>query len=83
MEITIKAPSLTTARSRVLAIESAAEAICKSMGQDPADGTMILLTAAAHIASRHSDNTSGDIAAVLTVCLADAIEAAARFFPRA
>jgi hypothetical protein len=41
-------------RQRVLMIEAAVEAICRSVGEDPADAGMVLLTAAVHLAMKHS-----------------------------
>jgi hypothetical protein len=65
---------------RVLAIEAVAKAICESVGEDPADGTMMLLTAAVHIAMQHSDKSIKDIATLLAECLGCAIVAADDFF---
>jgi hypothetical protein len=69
-------------RLRVLAIERVAQAICESVEQDAADGTMMLLTAAAHIASRHSKKPARDIADVLADCLGNAIVAADDWFQK-
>ena len=67
-------------KDRVLAIEAVTRSICESVGQDPADGTMMLLTAAVHLAMQYSDRTIQDIAPVLAECLGDAIIAADDFF---
>lgn len=67
-------------RDRVLAIEVIAHAICEHVGEDAADGTMMLLTAAAHIAMQNSDKPIERIADVLARCLGEAIVAAEGFF---
>jgi hypothetical protein len=54
MQVTISdAGDLSDPRTRVRAIEAATRAICQQAGQDPADGTMMLLTAAAHLHSQY------------------------------
>jgi hypothetical protein len=80
MEIIINGKVSDDPRDRVLAMEAAAKAICERVGQDPADGTMMLLTAAVHIAMQHSDRTIQDIAPRLAECLGYAIVAAHDFF---
>ncbi len=67
--------------SRILAIETVAKAICVAVGEDPADAIIMLLTAAAHIASKYSDKPPTLIADALADCLGDAILAARDFFP--
>ena len=66
--------------SRILAIEETAQAICEAVGRDPADCVMMLLTAAAHIAQRHSIEPKKTPGA-LAECLGNAIIAAEAFFP--
>jgi hypothetical protein len=82
LEIIIKGSGdLSDPKARILAIEAATQAICEKVGQDPADGTMMLLTAAVHIAMKHSGKKPiQDIAPVLAVCLGDAIVTADDFF---
>jgi hypothetical protein len=67
-------------RSRILAIEQVAQAICEAVGQDPADATMMLLTAASHVATQHATKP-GTISDILADCLGNAIVAAKSFFP--
>lgn len=66
--------------SRILAIEDLALAMCKEVGEDPADCIMILLAAAAHIGRQHSVYPQKTPDA-LAKCLAQAIIAVERFFP--
>ena len=42
-------------KERVFALEVATRAICEHTGQDPAEGVMMLLTAAAHMFSTYSE----------------------------
>lgn len=58
MQIEIKGKVSNDPRDRVLALEAVARAICERAGQDPADCTMMLLTAAVHMASTYSRPTS-------------------------
>lgn len=80
MEIIIKGQKLTDPRQRVLAIEAAMQAICEVDGNDAADGVMALLTAAAHIAMRHSGKPARDLTEHLAYALGCAIVAADDFF---
>lgn len=68
-------------RERVLAIEAATRAICEQTGGDPAEGTMMLLTAAAHIAIIHSGKPAKDLLDDLASSLGYATVAADQFFP--
>jgi hypothetical protein len=80
MEITINGKVSADPRDRVLAIEAVAQSICESVGLDPAEGTMMLLTAAVHIAMKHSERPIKDVVPILAECLGDAIVAADGFF---
>lgn len=81
MEITIKdGGDLASPKNRVLAIEAATKAICDQAGEDPADGVMMLLTAAVHIATKHSDKPIRDVALHMANALGNAIIAADDFF---
>lgn len=73
------ASDLSDPRSRVLAAEAAVRAICQAAGQDPADGTMVLLTAAVHLARQYM-KPGTDITMVLAENLGYAIVAADDFF---
>jgi hypothetical protein len=79
-EVSIKGPRPSDPRQRILAIEAATKAICDEVGQDPADGVMMLLTAAAHISMRHSEAPPDVTAKLLAAALGDAIVAADGFF---
>lgn len=80
MEIQITGKIPTDPRDRVLAIEAATKAICEAANQDPADGVMMLLTAAVHLATRHSDKPVKDVALAMASSLGYAIVAADDFF---
>jgi hypothetical protein len=81
MEVLIKnAADLSNPKNRVLAIEAATKAICDQVGEDAADGVMMLLTAAVHIATRHSKKPIGDTALHMAEALGSAIVAADDFF---
>lgn len=80
MEIIIKGKVPSDPRSRVLAIEAATRAICDRAGTDPADGIMMLLTAAAHLQSQYSKRPVNETITVLAECLGCAIVAADGFF---
>ncbi|MDE2106741.1 MAG: hypothetical protein KGL39_56525 [Patescibacteria group bacterium] len=67
-------------RSRVLAIEAVAKSLCLESGQDAADGTMMLLTAAVHIASKHSAIPIQRLLPKLAEALGAATVAADEFF---
>lgn len=81
MEITINnAGDLSDPKNRILAVEAATKAICIEAGEDPADGTMMLLTAAVHLATKHSDRPVKDVALAMADALGHAIVAADDFF---
>ena len=80
MEIIIKGKISLDPRDRVLALEAATRAICEEVGLDPAEGTMMLLTAAVHMANTYSDRPVKDYAPVLANALGNAIIAADDFF---
>lgn len=81
MQITItNAGDLKDPKSRILAVEAATKAICREAGEDPADGVMMLLTAAVHIATRHSDKPVRDVALSMATALGSAIVAADDLF---
>jgi len=80
MDVTINGRLSPDPKDRILAIEAVMQSICQRFGQDPADGTMMLLTAAVHMASRHSGRPIQTLAPVLAECLGAAIVAADDFF---
>lgn len=79
-EIIIKGTLPTDPRQRVLLIEAALKSICTSANQDPADGIMVLLTAAAHLSAQHTKNDVNSTMRLLAECLGNAIVAADDFF---
>ena len=66
--------------SRVLAIATVAKAICVAVSEDPADATMMLLTAAVYVAQQYA-RPSSKIPDMLADSLGNAILAAKGFFP--
>lgn len=58
MKIEITGKISSDPRDRVLAIEAVTQSICEQTGQDPAEGVMMLLTAAAHLFSKYSNKPS-------------------------
>ncbi|ARO22903.1 hypothetical protein TAL182_CH01090 [Rhizobium sp. TAL182] len=67
-------------RQRVLAIEAVTRSICDSAGTDPADGIMMLLTAAVHLQSQYSPRPMAENIETLARCLGGATVAAEGFF---
>lgn len=80
VEITIKGKAPTDPRQRVLAIEAAVQAICQGVGEDPADAVMVLLTAAAHMTSKHTRLPPNRMIEHLASSLGYATVAADNFF---
>lgn len=81
MEIIIRnAGDLADPKNRILAIEAATQSICEQAGEDPADGMMMLLTAAVHMAMKYSGRSIPDTATHMANALGHAIVAADDFF---
>lgn len=80
MEIIINGKLDPDPRSRILALEAVTQSICEQFGMDPAEGTMMLLTAAVHIAVKHSEKPIKDITLAMANSLGYAIVAADGFF---
>lgn len=80
MKVIIEDKAPLDPQQRVLALEAAAEAICRSVGQDPADATMALLTAAVHMAMKHSGKSAKDLTERLAYVLGCATVAADDWF---
>ncbi|MDQ0135730.1 hypothetical protein J2T08_003651 [Neorhizobium galegae] len=80
MKITINGKVSADPRERVLAIEAVTRSICEVTGQDPAEGIMMLLTAAAHLFSVHSGKPSSEGIMSLANSLGCATIAADGFF---
>lgn len=80
MEIIINGKISADPKDRVLAIEGVTRAICEQTGQDPAEGVMMLLTAAVHLNQTYSRVPISQAATVLAECLGHAIVAADDFF---
>ena len=80
MQIEIKGKISAPPPDRVWAIEAATKAICHQTGQDPAEGDMMLLTAAAHLTAVYSGKTADQNIMTLAGCLGNATVAADDFF---
>lgn len=80
MEITISGQIYADPISRILAIEACVRAISQRTGQDPAEGVMTLLTAAAHMYSVYSGKPLSSAAEGLAYSLGCATVAADDFF---
>jgi hypothetical protein len=80
MEISIKGKISTDPRDRVIALEACVRAICEKTGQDPAEGVMMLLTAAAHMFATYSGKPIDQTAMGLARSLGAATVAAEGFF---
>lgn len=80
MKITIIGNVGSDPQSRVMAVESAARAVCEKTGQDPAEAVMMLLTAAAHLYLTYSKKSPKEACTGLSSALGSAIVAADDFF---
>ena len=80
MQIEITGKVSADPRDRVLAVEAVTKAICQQTGQDPAEGIMMLLTAAAHIFATQSNKSASDGIMHLAHSLGCATVAADDFF---
>ena len=80
MEIIINGKITLDPKDRVLALEAATRAICEEVGLDPAEGTMMLLTAAVHLASQYSSKPAKQMIETLAYSLGCATVAADDFF---
>ena len=80
MKIEITGKISADPRDRVLAIEAVTRSICERTGQDPADGVMMLLTAAVHLSSVYSRKPAKDMILHLASALGSATVAADDFF---
>ncbi|KKX29234.1 hypothetical protein YH62_15660 [Rhizobium sp. LC145] len=80
MQIEIKGKISADPRDRVLAIEAVTKAICQQTGQDPAEGVMMLLTAAAHLTMTYSRKPAEQNLMTLASALGNATVAADDFF---
>ena len=69
-------------RECVLAVEGCVRAICQATEKDPAEGTMMLLVAAVHMADTYAKRhrTIAENSTLMAECLGDAIVAADDFF---
>lgn len=67
-------------RKAILEIEAKVRDICEQQGADPAEGTMLLLTAAAHMAMTYSEQPPKVYAYSLAEALGAAMVSAHDFF---
>jgi hypothetical protein len=80
MEIEIKGKISEDPRDRVLAVEAVTKAICQQTGKDPAEGVMMLLTAAAHLMMTYTRKPAEHNLMALASALGNATVAADDFF---
>lgn len=80
MQIEITGKISADPRDRVLAIEAVTKSICVKTGMDPAEGIMMLLTAAAHLSIVYSGKTAEQNLMTLAGALGSATVAADDFF---
>lgn len=80
MQIEINGKISEDPRDRVLAIVAVTKAICQQTGQDPAEGVMMLLTAAAHLTATYSGKSAEQNIMTLAKGLGSATVAADGFF---
>lgn len=80
MTISIRGSVPGTPKEQVIAVEAFVKAICQQSGKDPADVVMVLMTAAAHIATAHVDARTYSASTVLTAAVPHAVAAAKGFF---
>tara|TARA_Y100000310_G_scaffold318107_1_gene371770 strand:+ start:35 stop:298 length:264 start_codon:yes stop_codon:yes gene_type:complete len=67
-------------RKAILKIEACVREICEEQGADPAEGTMLLLTAAAHMTDTYTNQSAKEWSITLAECLGAAMVAAHDFF---
>lgn len=67
-------------RSCILTIEAVTREICQKTGRDPAEGVMMLLTAAVHMTNTYSGGSVKDQVTTLASALGSATVAADEFF---
>lgn len=80
MQVTITGEIHDDPRSRVLAFEAAARAICERTGHDPAEAVMMLLTAAVHMHGTYSKKPVNEVATSIAHALGHALVAADDMF---
>lgn len=80
MEVTIKGKVSSDPRDRILALEAVTQSICRRTGHDPAEGVMMLLTAAVHLSMKHSGKPVNTTAMALAEALGAAIVSADQMF---
>jgi len=80
MEIIINGKISADPKDRILALEAVTRSICERTGQDPAEGVMMLLTAAVHMSNTYSRKPMSETAPALAGALGHAIIAADDFF---
>ncbi|MEI9995114.1 MAG: hypothetical protein WDM91_11000 [Rhizomicrobium sp.] len=79
-QTTISSANIRDPKERVLMLERAVRAICEAAGTDPADGTMMLLTAAVHMAMVMARKPAKDVLELLASSLGYATVAAEDWF---
>jgi hypothetical protein len=67
-------------RSRVEAVETIVEMICRKAGTGPGDGVMILLIAAAHISMRCTEHSGSELDDIMGAGMMAAVTQAEEWF---
>jgi hypothetical protein len=80
VKITIDGKVSSDPKDRILALEAVTRSICEMTGQDPAEGVMMLLTAAVHLTNTYSKRPISETAPAMATALGSAIVAADGFF---
>ena len=82
-KIVIKGPFPTSARERVLLIGNFTRQVCEQADKDPAEGIMMLLTAACHLHTSYLPEFNSNDERIKSICevLGNALAAADGFFP--
>ncbi|MEN5277006.1 dATP/dGTP pyrophosphohydrolase domain-containing protein [Brucella sp. TWI432] len=80
MQIEIKGKPPVDVKNAVLVIEGVTRSLCQSTGRDPAEGIMLLLTAAAHMGDVYMAGSLNDKQTAIARALGSAMVAADEFF---
>ncbi|EXL08570.1 hypothetical protein BG46_01330 [Brucella anthropi] len=80
MQIEIKGKPPVDVKNAILVVEGVTRSLCESTGRDPAEGLMMLLTAAAHMGNLYLAGTVREKQAAIASALGSAIVAADDFF---
>ncbi|MGF6157822.1 hypothetical protein M2267_003081 [Ensifer sp. KUDG1] len=80
MKIEIEGKLSDDPRSAILAIEGVTRSLCQQTGKDPAEGVMMLLTAAVHMSNTYSASPIDETVTAMATALGYAVVAADDMF---